>query len=82
MNASTLYFALTVESDVVFVCLGQFRAHASTYYPFLCEIMQFDLIPELRAVLRRFFLRIGLVFNICSPREQPGLPLPACPACL
>uniref|UniRef100_A0A8D2QT25 ADP ribosylation factor guanine nucleotide exchange factor 2 n=1 Tax=Zosterops lateralis melanops TaxID=1220523 RepID=A0A8D2QT25_ZOSLA len=53
----------------------KFRAHACTYYPFLCEIMQFDLIPELRAVLRRFFLRIGLVFNICSPQEQP---LPAC----
>uniref|UniRef100_A0A8C0DU32 SEC7 domain-containing protein n=1 Tax=Balaenoptera musculus TaxID=9771 RepID=A0A8C0DU32_BALMU len=38
----------------------RFKAHASFYYPLLCEIMQFDLIPELRAVLRRFFLRIGL----------------------
>ncbi|KFP69246.1 Brefeldin A-inhibited guanine nucleotide-exchange protein 2, partial [Acanthisitta chloris] len=42
----------------------KFRAHAATYYPYLCEIMQFDLIPELRAVLRKFFLRIGVVFNI------------------
>uniref|UniRef100_A0A8C0FHM1 ADP ribosylation factor guanine nucleotide exchange factor 2 n=1 Tax=Bubo bubo TaxID=30461 RepID=A0A8C0FHM1_BUBBB len=42
----------------------KFRAHASTYYPYLCEIMQFDLIPELRAVLRKFFLRIGVVFKI------------------
>ncbi|XP_077043606.1 brefeldin A-inhibited guanine nucleotide-exchange protein 2 isoform X1 [Agelaius phoeniceus] len=48
----------------------KFRAHASTYYPYLCEIMQFDLIPELRAVLRKFFLRIGLVFNICITGEQ------------
>ncbi|XP_050837938.1 brefeldin A-inhibited guanine nucleotide-exchange protein 2 isoform X2 [Serinus canaria] len=48
----------------------KFRAHASTYYPYLCEIMQFDLIPELRAVLRKFFLRIGVVFNICIPGEQ------------
>ncbi|XP_036251442.1 brefeldin A-inhibited guanine nucleotide-exchange protein 2 isoform X1 [Molothrus ater] len=48
----------------------KFRAHASTYYPYLCEIMQFDLIPELRAVLRKFFLRIGLVFNICIAGEQ------------
>uniref|UniRef100_A0A671MIR8 Brefeldin A-inhibited guanine nucleotide-exchange protein 1-like n=1 Tax=Sinocyclocheilus anshuiensis TaxID=1608454 RepID=A0A671MIR8_9TELE len=34
----------------------RFKAHASRYYPLLCEIMQFDLIPELRAVLRKFFL--------------------------
>ncbi|KAJ6665619.1 hypothetical protein lerEdw1_001989 [Lerista edwardsae] len=48
----------------------KFKAHASTYYPYLCEIMQFDLIPELRAVLRRFFLRIGVVFKIWIPEEQ------------
>ncbi|PIO23333.1 hypothetical protein AB205_0031660 [Aquarana catesbeiana] len=50
---------------------GKFKAHASKYYPQLCEIMQFDLIPELRAVLRRFFLRIGVVFKIWSPEEEP-----------
>uniref|UniRef100_A0A8U8C2J2 Uncharacterized protein n=1 Tax=Geospiza parvula TaxID=87175 RepID=A0A8U8C2J2_GEOPR len=58
----------------------KFRAHASTYYPYLCEIMQFDLIPELRAVLRKFFLRIGLVFNICITGEQArtaGMSLPS-----
>uniref|UniRef100_A0A8B9SZS4 ARF guanine nucleotide exchange factor 2 n=1 Tax=Anas platyrhynchos TaxID=8839 RepID=A0A8B9SZS4_ANAPL len=48
----------------------KFRAHASTYYPYLCEIMQFDLIPELRAVLRKFFLRVGVVFKICITEEQ------------
>ncbi|OXB61024.1 hypothetical protein ASZ78_015021 [Callipepla squamata] len=48
----------------------KFKAHASTYYPYLCEIMQFDLIPELRAVLRKFFLRIGVVFKICVTEEQ------------
>uniref|UniRef100_A0A674C395 ARF guanine nucleotide exchange factor 2 n=1 Tax=Salmo trutta TaxID=8032 RepID=A0A674C395_SALTR len=42
----------------------KFKLHASCYYPHLCEMMQFDLIPELRAVLRRFFLRIGSVFHI------------------
>uniref|UniRef100_G3VCX5 ARF guanine nucleotide exchange factor 2 n=1 Tax=Sarcophilus harrisii TaxID=9305 RepID=G3VCX5_SARHA len=42
----------------------KFKAHASMYYPYLCEIMQFDLIPELRAVLRKFFLRIGAVLNV------------------
>lgn len=52
---------------------AQFKAHATRYYPLLCEIMQFNLIPELRAVLRKFFLRIGLVFHIAQalePREQ------------
>uniref|UniRef100_A0A096MHJ8 ARF guanine nucleotide exchange factor 1 n=1 Tax=Poecilia formosa TaxID=48698 RepID=A0A096MHJ8_POEFO len=50
----------------------RFKAHASRYYPLLCEIMQFDLIPELRAVLRKFYLRIGLVFNIAQlPEPEP-----------
>ncbi|XP_048832283.1 LOW QUALITY PROTEIN: brefeldin A-inhibited guanine nucleotide-exchange protein 1 [Brienomyrus brachyistius] len=48
----------------------RFRAHASRYYPLLCEIMQFDLIPELRAALRKFYLRIGIVFNISQPSTQ------------
>nr|XP_034978039.1 brefeldin A-inhibited guanine nucleotide-exchange protein 2 isoform X3 [Zootoca vivipara] len=48
----------------------KFKAHASTYYPYLCEIMQFDLIPELRAVLRKFFLRIGVAFKIWIPEGQ------------
>ncbi|MGH0145695.1 UNVERIFIED_CONTAM: hypothetical protein FKN15_042884 [Acipenser sinensis] len=48
----------------------RFKAHASSYYPLLCEIMQFDLIPELRAVLRKFYLRIGNVFKISQPSEQ------------
>ncbi|XP_049777392.1 brefeldin A-inhibited guanine nucleotide-exchange protein 1 [Schistocerca cancellata] len=42
----------------------RFAAHTSSYYPMLCEVMCFDLKPELRSVLRRFFLRIGPVFNI------------------
>uniref|UniRef100_A0AAQ5XHH0 SEC7 domain-containing protein n=1 Tax=Amphiprion ocellaris TaxID=80972 RepID=A0AAQ5XHH0_AMPOC len=50
----------------------RFKAHASRYYPLLCEIMQFDLIPELRAVLRKFYLRIGLVFHIAQLPERPS----------
>ncbi|XP_076147024.1 brefeldin A-inhibited guanine nucleotide-exchange protein 1 isoform X6 [Alosa pseudoharengus] len=51
----------------------RFKAHASRYYPLLCEIMQFDLIPELRAVLRKFFLRIGMVFQIAQlPAAEQG----------
>ncbi|XP_018409728.1 PREDICTED: brefeldin A-inhibited guanine nucleotide-exchange protein 1 isoform X1 [Nanorana parkeri] len=48
----------------------RFKAHASCYYPLLCETIQFDLIPELRAILRRFFHRIGLVFKISLPVDQ------------
>uniref|UniRef100_A0A7N8Y4Y1 ADP-ribosylation factor guanine nucleotide-exchange factor 2 (brefeldin A-inhibited) n=1 Tax=Mastacembelus armatus TaxID=205130 RepID=A0A7N8Y4Y1_9TELE len=48
----------------------KFKPHASCFYPQLCEMMQFDLIPELRAVLRRFFLRIGAVFHISAPEGQ------------
>lgn len=52
----------------------KFKAHASKYYPYLCEIMQFDLIPELRAVLRKFFLRIGVVYKIWIPEEPSQVP--------
>lgn len=44
----------------------QFATHISAYYTLLCEIMSFDVKPELRSVLRRLFLRIGPVFNIHS----------------
>ncbi|XP_030068916.1 brefeldin A-inhibited guanine nucleotide-exchange protein 2 isoform X1 [Microcaecilia unicolor] len=58
----------------------KFKAHASRYYPHLCEMMQFDLIPELRVVLRKFFLRIGSVFHIWMPEEKlqtPGVYSPS-----
>lgn len=43
---------------------SRFAVHASNCYPLLCEVMCFDLKPELRSVLRRFFLRIAPVFRI------------------
>ncbi|XP_012271827.1 brefeldin A-inhibited guanine nucleotide-exchange protein 2 isoform X2 [Orussus abietinus] len=43
---------------------NRFAVHASSCYALLCEVMCFDLKPELRSVLRRFFLRIGPVFRI------------------
>uniref|UniRef100_H3CXM2 ARF guanine nucleotide exchange factor 1 n=1 Tax=Tetraodon nigroviridis TaxID=99883 RepID=H3CXM2_TETNG len=53
----------------------RFKAHASRYYSLLCEIMQLDLIPELRAVLRKFYLRIGAVFHIAQlPEAEPDRP--------
>nr|CAD7458237.1 unnamed protein product [Timema tahoe] len=49
----------------------RFAAHTSSYYPLLCEIMCFDLKAELRSVMRRFFLRIGPVFNISRSGGVP-----------
>ncbi|XP_059618597.1 brefeldin A-inhibited guanine nucleotide-exchange protein 1 [Phlebotomus argentipes] len=46
---------------------NRFAAHITHYYALLCEIMCFDLKPELRSVLRRVFLRIGPVFNVTTP---------------
>uniref|UniRef100_A0A8C7PS34 ARF guanine nucleotide exchange factor 1 n=1 Tax=Oncorhynchus mykiss TaxID=8022 RepID=A0A8C7PS34_ONCMY len=54
----------------------RFKAHASRYYPLLCEIMQVDLIPELRTVLRKFYLRIGIVFQIAQLPGPPAEPEP------
>ncbi|RZF39341.1 hypothetical protein LSTR_LSTR000862 [Laodelphax striatellus] len=51
----------------------RFAAHASNYYPLLCELVCFDLKPELRSVLRRFFLRIGAVFTITSSTSPTSL---------
>lgn len=42
----------------------QFRAHASVYYPFLCDTMVFDLKPEMRSILRKFFIRAGQTFKV------------------
>uniref|UniRef100_A0A8C1K511 ADP-ribosylation factor guanine nucleotide-exchange factor 2 (brefeldin A-inhibited) n=1 Tax=Cyprinus carpio TaxID=7962 RepID=A0A8C1K511_CYPCA len=55
----------------------KFKPHASCYYHHLCEMMQFDLIPELRAALRRFFLRIGSVFQIAAPEQGRAQPSPS-----
>lgn len=62
------------NSIFLFLSYFKFKAHASMYYPYLCEIMQFDLIPELRAVLRKFFLRIGVVYKIWIPEEPAQVP--------
>ncbi|KAG0410321.1 hypothetical protein HPB47_012559, partial [Ixodes persulcatus] len=42
----------------------RFRAHASVYYPYLCELTCMDEKPAIRAVLRKFFLRVGTAFNV------------------
>ncbi|XP_071835614.1 brefeldin A-inhibited guanine nucleotide-exchange protein 1-like isoform X2 [Apostichopus japonicus] len=42
----------------------KFKKHASYCYPFLCEIITFDLRPELRAIIRKFLLRVGQAYHI------------------
>ncbi|XP_074643889.1 brefeldin A-inhibited guanine nucleotide-exchange protein 1-like [Tubulanus polymorphus] len=44
----------------------RFRAHASVYYPYLCDIILFDMKTELRSILRRFFMRVGPTFSIMT----------------
>lgn len=44
----------------------RFRAHASVYYPYFCDMMCIELKPEVRAVLRRFFMRVGPAFNVTA----------------
>ncbi|GFY62356.1 brefeldin A-inhibited guanine nucleotide-exchange protein 1 [Trichonephila inaurata madagascariensis] len=44
----------------------RFRAHASAYYLTLCEMIFHESIPELRAILKRFFIRSSRAFRICS----------------
>ena len=55
-----------------FLAFLQFASHIAHYYGSLCEIMCFDLKPELRSVLRRVFLRIGPVFSITNNAVQGG----------
>ncbi|XP_013378695.1 brefeldin A-inhibited guanine nucleotide-exchange protein 1 isoform X2 [Lingula anatina] len=40
----------------------QFRGHASVYYPYICDMLLFELKGELRALVRKFLLRVGSVF--------------------
>jgi brefeldin A-inhibited guanine nucleotide-exchange protein len=44
----------------------RFQVHASEYYPYLCDIILFDLKPELRSIVRKFFLRTGTAFRITA----------------
>lgn len=71
MQMFALYLQIHTVCDgkFCFPHLFQFKPHASCYYPHLCEMIQFDLIPELRAALGCFFLRIGHIFHISLPEE-------------
>lgn len=48
----------------------RFAAHASQYYPNLCETIIYDLKPELRSILKKVFIRTGHVFGITNPKPD------------
>lgn len=52
----------------------QFKTHTSHYYPYLCELVCVDLKAELKAVLRKYFMRVGPVFGICNSIPQCPTP--------
>ncbi|XP_071487051.1 brefeldin A-inhibited guanine nucleotide-exchange protein 1-like [Diadema antillarum] len=42
----------------------RFKVHAAHCYNYMCEIITFELRPELRSMLRKFFLRTGAVCQV------------------
>ncbi|XP_041360036.1 brefeldin A-inhibited guanine nucleotide-exchange protein 1-like isoform X2 [Gigantopelta aegis] len=42
----------------------RFRVHSAMYYPYICEMLMFDMKLEMRSIMKKFLLRIGLTFNI------------------
>ena len=54
----------------LYLYLLQFKAHASEYYPHMCEIMMHEMKPELRSILRKFFIRTGQVFGITQGKGE------------
>lgn len=46
--------------------LFQFRLHASTHYSLVSELISADIKLELRVMLRKFFTRLGYVYDIVS----------------
>ncbi|XP_060556468.1 brefeldin A-inhibited guanine nucleotide-exchange protein 1-like isoform X2 [Ruditapes philippinarum] len=45
----------------------RFRVHASHYYALMCDTMNYDLKYELRSILRKFFIHVGLKSGIIHP---------------
>lgn len=42
----------------------RFQRHVPSFYSSLCDLLTFELKPELRSVIRKIFLRIGPVYGI------------------
>ena len=44
----------------------QFKVHVSRWHQLLCELVSFELVPELRSQMRKIFLRVGQVFDVVA----------------
>uniref|UniRef100_A0A8D9B2L0 Brefeldin A-inhibited guanine nucleotide-exchange protein 1 n=1 Tax=Cacopsylla melanoneura TaxID=428564 RepID=A0A8D9B2L0_9HEMI len=55
---------LLILTKILKMADDKFRVHTGAYYPRLCDLMCFDLKPELRSVLRKYFLRLGTVYGV------------------
>ncbi|CAF0873235.1 unnamed protein product [Didymodactylos carnosus] len=52
----------------------RFKFYASDIYSIVTEVVVFDLKPELRYMIREFFLRVGNIFNINDTSLSLSLP--------
>lgn len=69
LSPITVYFASIYSPFSPFYSL-QFRVHSSTLYTSLCDMLYNDLKPPLRVILRRVFIRMGVVFEVISRSHQ------------
>ncbi|XP_059351895.1 brefeldin A-inhibited guanine nucleotide-exchange protein 2-like isoform X2 [Daphnia carinata] len=44
----------------------KFKTHVSSWHQLLCELVSFELKPELRSLLRKIFLKVGQVFRVVA----------------
>ncbi|KAK4009871.1 hypothetical protein OUZ56_019014 [Daphnia magna] len=44
----------------------KFKTHISWWHQLLCELVSFELKPELRSLLRKIFLKVGQVFRVIA----------------
>lgn len=49
---------------LVWFAVFQFQVHAKAYYALVCDMIVYDLKPELRSVLKKFYVRVGNAFRI------------------
>ncbi|XP_035208978.1 brefeldin A-inhibited guanine nucleotide-exchange protein 1-like isoform X2 [Stegodyphus dumicola] len=83
-EALEYYLSLTAEKHkdsytslllLLFCCVNQlddarFCIHASAYYLLFCEMIFHEAKTELRAVLKRFFIRSYRAFEICNYKSH------------
>eukprot|EP00127_Corallochytrium_limacisporum_P003541 Clim_evm24s150 gene=Clim_evmTU24s150 len=50
----------------------RFKRHVGVLYEFLCDVMLFDVKPEIRKILRKIFRRVGMTMQLAdlSPEKE------------